>query len=352
MANPRRGVWVRFRTLRVLEIMMWCSAAVSQQKPDYRPEPQWEQVCRRAEAQPLTAIEPAGPLEKDRLTNCDETALYYGLGQKPDYAGAFECGWFERAHPQHTVGNMFYGPGILTMLYANGKGAPQNYDLAIRFACENEWASKAEMAYRIGHLEYLRDTRAQDGSFDLCDDITSGLSAGSCSGIRTRAADAERSRKIDRIVEKLPASAQRAFPALEAAELAFEQARSEREVDLTGSARAAFQLEEKSKLRDQFLINLERFGRGDIPASSAADLAVLDRKLNDVYQRIRHSSADKWQSGTVKPEGIRDTERKWISLFDAWISFAELAYPNLPEISVRAQLIRLRLHQLRSLYRA
>lgn len=335
----------------MLAILTLSAAAVSQQRLDYKPEKNWQEVCKQAEAQPLTATEPATPLDNDQLTKCDESALYYGLGQKPDYAAALQCGWFERAHPQHTAANMFYGPGILTMLYANGTGVSQNYDLAIRFACENEWAAKAEMAYRIGHLEYLRDTQAQNGAFDLCDDITSGLSGGSCARIHTRARDVERSRKIDHIVESLPASAQRAFPALQAAELAFEQARTEREIDLTGSARAAFQFEEEAKLRDQFLINLERFGRGDIAAAGAADVALLDRKLNEVYQRIQHSDISKWQYGTIKPEGIRDTERKWVLLLDAWSSFAPLAYPNLPETSIRAQLIRLRLHQLRSLLR-
>jgi hypothetical protein len=43
---------------------------------------------------------------------------------------------------------------------------------------------------------------------------------------------------------------------------------------------AAFQLAEQAKLRGQFLINLQRFGSGDIPAASAADLSLLDQKLN------------------------------------------------------------------------
>jgi hypothetical protein len=110
-----------------------------------------------------------------------------------------------------------------------------------------------------------------------------------------------------------------------------------------------FELEEQKKLRDQFLINLQRFGNADIPAATSADLAALDRQLNLTYRQIQEAPASAWQYGTIKPEGIRDTERKWITLSDAWLEFARDAYPSLSPTSIHAQLIRLRLHQLRSL---
>ncbi len=291
-------------------------------------------------------------LATDRLADCDESDLYYGFGKASDYAGALECGWFQRAHPQSKVGNMFYGPGVLTMLYANGKGVPRNLDLAIRFACENSWASEAEMAYRIGHLESLRDSPARADTFDLCDDITSGLSDGICTSIQTQRADGIRNERIAAVVKTLPNTAKRLFASLQAAESAFEDARVQNEVDLSGTSRAAFQLEEEAILRDQFLINLQRFGRGDIPSASAADLDALDQRLNDVYREIESSPAKKWEYGTVNPEGIQKTERAWAALVNAWIAFGREAYPNLPATRIRAQLIRLRLHQLRSLARS
>lgn len=340
----------QFRILLFILILASCSAGLAQQMPDYKAEKGWEQICKYAEAQPPIAIRPSGPLSGDQLIKCDETALYYGFSEKQNYAAALQCGWFQRAHPQDTVGNMFYGPGVLTMLYANGKGVPRDYDLAIRFTCENSWAAEAEMAYRIGHLEHLRDAASQSTTFDLCDDITSGLSEGTCTSIQTRTADAARSRKIDELLTALSPASKSAFRSLQAAELAFEKARTQGEVDLSGTSRAAFQLREEAKLRDQFLVNLQRFGRGDIPAASEPDLFLIEQKLNEIYQRIQHSPARKWEFGTIKPEGIRDTERQWISLVNAWIGFARIAYPNLSTTRVRAQLIRLRLHQLRSLY--
>jgi hypothetical protein len=326
-----------------------CSLGLSQTAAPKR-EKDWRNVCELAKRQPLTPVEPEGPLKAEDLASCDETKLYYGLGERPNYAAAFQCGWYQRAHPQHTIGNMFYGAGVLTMLYANGRGVSRDYDLAIRFACENEWSAEAEMEYRVGHLERLREARSQGTTFDLCDDITSGLSGGSCTSIQTRTADAARVREIAALLRKLSPSANAVFPSLQAAQEAFENARVANEVDLSGTSRGAFQLEEKARLRDQFIDNLRQFGNDHAARVSTNDLALLDQQLNEVYQRIMHAPASKWEYGTIKPQGIRDTERKWLSLVDAWMTFARTAYPQLAETRIKAQLFRLRLQQLRSLH--
>ena len=179
--------------------------------------------------------------------------------------------------------------------------------------------------------------------------MTSGLSDGSCTRIRTRAADVARTREIMLILRRLSPSANKAFPRLQAAETAFEKARGAGEVDLSGASRAAFQLMEKAKLAGQLLINVRLLEKKDIPVVSPADLALLNRTLNETYQRIQLSPAGKWEYGTISPEGIRDVERQWIALIGAWTAFARAARPNISESRIRAQLIRLRLDQLRSI---
>jgi uncharacterized protein YecT (DUF1311 family) len=205
------------------------------------------------------------------------------------------------------------------------------------------------MELRIGHLEAMRDARADRTRFDLCDDITSGLSMGACTNIQTSRADTRREQQIETLAARLPESAKPLFGQLRKAEAAFEDARSGNEIDLSGTARGMFELQETNRLRDQFLINLQRFGNGDVPRTSPADVAQLDRSLNSLYQDIQRAPADTWKYGTVRPEGIRETERTWVALEDAWVEFAKQAYPALDSNAIRAQLIRLRLHQLRSL---
>ena len=300
-------------------------------------------------ARPLEPVKLKGPLTEQELENCNETKFYYGFEGKPDYAAALQCGWYQRAHPQHTLGDMFYGPGVLTMLYANGKGVRRDYNLAIRFACENQWAAKNEMYYRISHLEDLQKLAPEAKDFDLCDDITSGLSDGTCTRVPANARDAIRERELNELLTKLSPAAKRAFPSLQAAETEFERARIAGEVDLSGTSRGAFQLEEETELREQFLASLRRFESAKVPAASASALSSLDRKLDEAYQQLQHSPASKWEFGTVKPEGIRATERKWVLLADAWAAFTRVAFPNLSPEEVRAELIRLRLRQLQSL---
>ena len=333
-------------TIVLLNALMSSAASFGQSTYSDR---NWQQVCENAKATPLEQPAVTGSLLASKLGKCDSSDLYYGITGKPDYAAALECASYQRMHHDPRNGDMFYGPGVLTMLYANGLGVPRNYDTAIRFACEEDWASEAEMALRVGHLEAIRDGRAEPGKLDLCYDITSGLSMGSCTSIQTRRADAQREKVIAAIVEKLQPEAKPAFAELQSAEAAFERARTDNEVDLSGTARGMFALEEQKKLRDQFLINLQRFGNGDIPRASEKEVAALDRSLNSVYQDIQHAPRDSWQYGTVKPEGIRETERKWVALADAWVEFAKQAYANLDANAVRAQIIRLRLHQLRAL---
>jgi len=289
------------------------------------------------------------PWTAEKLASCDASDLYYGIRGTPDYPAALACGWYERAHPRAAEASMFSGPGVLTMLYANGQAETRNYDLAIRLACEQEGTSEAEMALRIGHLEAMRTGKAEPGRFDLCDDITSGPSMSSCASIRTRRADARREQEIAAAVAKLPEAAKSAFERLRQAERAFEEARSANEVDLSGTARGMFALEERKKLRDQFLINLQRFADGDVPATSSTQWATLERALSSTYRETQRVPASEWHYGAIQPEGIRDTERAWIALADAWVEFAAQAYPSVDATAVRAQLARLRLGQLRVL---
>ncbi|SEB69206.1 lysozyme inhibitor LprI family protein [Terriglobus roseus] len=340
---------MRLSILTLAAVSLCTAAHLQAQDQTDRSDENWKAVCKSAQATPLLIEPPAGPLSASQLPSCDEQALYYGPGGKPNYAAALQCGWWQRAHPRPTVGDMFYGPGVLTMLYANGRGVERNYDLAIRFACENDWAAPAEQASRIGHIEYLRTTHADSGNFDLCDDITSGLSMGACQAVTSDKVKTARDRKIAVEVSTLPAAAKLLLPSLQKAEQAFEQSRTRNEIDLSGTARGMFAQQEEDKLSDQFLINLQRFHKRDVPATSAAELAKLDTKLNATYQQLQHAPAKSWEFGTIKPEGIRDTERAWLKLADAWVSFSRAAYPDLPQTTVRAQLIRLRTHQLQSL---
>ena len=132
-----------------LALMALCTCAATAQAalPARAPAsaPSSEQVCTQALAQPLKAQPPSGPLAARDLPNCDALALYYGFNGKPNYPAALQCAYYQRAHANPQVGDPFAGPGILSMLYANGQGVDLDLDLAVRFTCENPWAAQAEI---------------------------------------------------------------------------------------------------------------------------------------------------------------------------------------------------------------
>jgi hypothetical protein len=329
-------------------LLAWMTYAASCFGQSSHADPNWRQECTSALAAPLEQPAIQTPWTAEKLAGCDETDTYYGIRGEPDYPAALACGWYERAHPKPAA-TMFYGPGVLTMLYANGQAGARNYDLAIRMACEQKATSQEEMALSIGHLEAMRAGNTDPGRFDLCEDITSGPSMGSCASIQTRRADAKREQEIAAAIAKLPDSAKNAFAKLREAEKAFEEARSANEVDLSGTARGMFALQEEKKLRDEFLMNLLRFAGDDVPQTSATQFATVDRALKTTYDQIERLPSAEWHFGTIKPEGIRETQRVWTGLVDAWVEFAARAYPNVDATTVRAQIVRTRLRQLRVL---
>lgn len=309
----------------------------------------WEQICQVARAKPLAEPALTGPLSAADLPHCDSEALYYGIGAPPDYPAALQCAWYERAHPRPGMASMTYGVGVLTMLYANGRGVQKNITMATRFACEHEWAAPAEMEGRVRHLGGLQDGAASGSPFDMCDDATSGLSGGFCQSIKQRLADAGRGRKLAAITAALTQQQRQLFDALRVAEEHFNAVRTGNEIDMTGSARASFVLMDLGRLRDQFLVNLQRLQEGDLPQATANDVKALDASMNELYQRIMAAPDATFENGTVRKSGIRDTQRAWLPLRDAWVAFTEAAYPKVSPDRVVAQLIRLRMNQLKRL---
>jgi len=272
------------KTLSAVLLGLLLPAVFLAQTPEEKNEKNYEVVCKTVTSGPLIPPVLSGPLTANKLPACVADDFYYSYHATPNYPAALQCAWYQRAHPRPSVGDMFYGVGVLTMLYANGQGVPRDLNLALRFACEQPWAADAEMVGRIFHLEVLRCNKMPPAKFfDLCDDITSsGLSMGACALVDQSLADRKRARSNSATATHLPAASRADFAKLQVAEKAFEDARSSGEMNLSGTARTAFMLEEEGKLKDQFLINLRRFGKGDIPAAAEDDAARLDAEMNAV----------------------------------------------------------------------
>jgi TPR repeat protein len=323
--------------------------------PEFFEEPEWQTVCSRVLATPL--LPAAAALARSAsgqpalaAGQCDEQALYYGFGQSPDYPAALQCAYRHRAYPDAPLNTYLEGPGTLAMLYANGDGVPRDYALAIRFACEIANRGGSNTEERIGVLEALRDGKLPAGTaFDLCDEQMSGAMGAYCSELSEKQADVGRARRIAAIAAHLPQPAQAMLAALEADENAFEQARMKGEYPGGGgSGSVGFALDDQNKLREQFVINLERFSSGRLPKASAATRQLAQRELDVTYAAALAVPRDpNAPFGSPTVNGLRATEAAWEQLFEQWMRFVPAAFPNLSEDSAATELLRLRIHQVK-----
>jgi uncharacterized protein YecT (DUF1311 family) len=267
--------------------------------------------------------------------DCNSYKLYYGIGAKVDFTAARKCAWSERIaqqknmEPRYTTASVFGGSAMLTVLYANGQGVKQDYPLALRFACEAGGAP-AEINIRLEHLESLSTKPTPIPNFDFCNDITSGFMEGFCAALGSESADKQRTSNLNALKAKITEEQRRAFDLLIEAQENYAHAHAAGEIDLSGTARAMYQIDAEQTLRDDFLTALQAYEKGSKPPSaSASDYHDADARLNYQYREsIADAEKQKAEYGAVQPEGIRNAERAWLKYRDAWLAFVKLHYPQ------------------------
>ncbi|HET6930643.1 MAG TPA: lysozyme inhibitor LprI family protein [Candidatus Acidoferrum sp.] len=285
------------------------------------------------------------PEEKQELANCSSYNLYFGFGAPPDLAKARKCAYLERDQGKKLPETVFGGAGTLAMIYANGKGVGRNFGLALKFACEIDGAP-AENSARIEHLQQLEKENWAGANFNLCDDATSGLMQGRCAKLQEDLHQVRRVKKLEGLTENWNPEERQAFTELQSAANAFFDSSSRNEVDLSGTGRAAFEIEAKAALKDGFLGALERFERGQLPKYRAADFVKADAQLNDLYKRIQSAPNQPIDFTTVTPEGIKSAQTAWLRYREAWVEFGKLKYPIVLPESWRAWLTQERVKML------
>jgi uncharacterized protein YecT (DUF1311 family) len=301
----------------------------------------WQADCARVKEAALPAADQPDGAAKLALAGCRSEDLFYGIGQSPDPQRARLCAYLERSAGDTPL---FGGSAILMTIYATGVGARRNPDLAIRFACTLDGAP-AEMQGRIAHLQKLKASARKEIVFDLCDDITSGFMMGACAAHAQRMEEAKRTARYRAKLAGRTASERAAFAKLRQAARAFFQARSSNEVDLSGTARAEFEVEEDERLEGSFAAFLDKLERGTVRPASEAELADADRRLNAVYGQVMNGPQRSDQTTVTTPD-IRKTERTWPAYRDAWTEFAAMTFPHSDARGIKTWLTRERTRML------
>ncbi|HEV2471848.1 MAG TPA: hypothetical protein VGS41_04240 [Chthonomonadales bacterium] len=293
------------------------------------------------------------------FASCNSEALYYGFDGTPDYVRARECAYLERAL---AVPRPISGSPVLTMIYANGLGVKPNLPLATKFACEAGGAPM-EINTRVGDLNDRAAAAVQPRSpFDFCDDITSGRMEGVCTGVAASYRDARREKVIARMASSYTPAQQAAFSALQDAAANYFNKHAVNEVDLVGTERGVFWIEDIEHSWEGFLRDLRAMEADELPAADTTAVDHADARLSILYQRVIAEPTLRQQplrelpppgipvmGRTVSRKGIRADRDLWLAYRDAWLHFAAVRKPALPHNTMQAWITNQRSYDLRCL---
>jgi hypothetical protein len=237
------------------------------------------------------------------------------------------------------------GEIALAESYANGWGVKRNPKLAIALLCRSSDVP-AELESMIDDLYTTKDEDELEEPFVFCNHVTSGFNGGRCAAQAEAKASAKRDGELRTLTKGWSAPQKAAFARVQKAADAFFEEHSQSEVDQTGTARAQMTIDEQAALRDEFVAAIRDFEAGRFPTT--ADFEDADRALNAAYAKAMKPGA-LGDSGTVRPSGVKKTQRLWIPYRDAWVALAAVRYPKLSADGVKAWLSEQRTGQLAEL---
>ncbi|MFT4251450.1 MAG: DUF1311 domain-containing protein, partial [Caulobacter sp.] len=281
------------------------------------------------------------------LKGCSSEALYYGIGMAADPAKARQCAILEMQDPDKRY-EPFAGAGMLMTIYANGRGAKKDLDLAVHMACAT-WGAPVDSDILVQALDVRRRGGPADEPFDYCRDVVPGssnVSAPACLAHEARRAEPSRAARLAALTHGFSPAARRAYEALTTAEARFIEIRQANESP-PGAMNRGVPLRIAEDARDFHVEQLEQLS-GATRVTGSGEHRDYDRSLNEVYGAAMDSlpagQAD--QLGEITRDGVRQTERAWITYRDAWLAFAPVAWPKASTEALAARLTRDRVGQL------
>lgn len=295
-------------------------------------------LCRRLRGREPPAADRPDAATAASLEGCDSEALYYGIGRPADPVRARQCAFLEA---ERGDGGVFSGRTMLMTIYANGRGAKRDLDVAIHLACGIEGAPM-ESHGRVTRLAELKAKGWKGQDFHYCDDVTSGLAMGYCASHEAARAGALREAALTAMAGGWSPAAKQAFERLRAAHAAYVEAHGSGEIELSGTARAAMAIQAEEALRDELVEVLEALRSGRALPTPATRFPAEDAALNAAYRKRLEETGGEAYPGAITREGIRAAQRAWLRYRDAFLAFAAIQAPRVPRDELAAWLTRKR----------
>lgn len=309
------------------------------------PKDKAECDCEKAEALTIPKEDlphPGYPFDTLLCSYC----LYYGIDCDADPVKARLYAIHE--YLDSAPGGELGAREMLLTIYANGVGAKRNFDLAMKFCCEAGGWAEAESQGRKAHIAQLKKDNWKGNDFSFYDDITSGYMQGACAKHNYNMNASERRKKYSALISHWSAKDKAELVQLKTVMDSFISMRTQNEVDLSGTARAAFVWEEQDGLEQAFLDNLIALEKDSVPNYSQNDFNKIDARLNELYRFL--GTKDTIGYSTIVFHDIKATEIEWVRYRDAWVNFCKIKYPSLNPIRIMVWQTKKRVVMLKELY--
>ncbi|MEN6621415.1 MAG: lysozyme inhibitor LprI family protein [Smithella sp.] len=308
---------------------------------DKQPQESWHKTCEQVKNVSFPAADRPSPKDLKTLDKCSPYELYYGFQETADPQKARLCAYAEMDHPWED--GPFDGKAILMTIYANGIGAKRNLDLALKLACTIDGAP-VEVEGRVQRLAKMRAQNWRENNFSLCDDVSSGYLAGFCANHKEKYDYIARDEKLSGLQARWTKADKKEFAVLNKIAYQYFEVHADKEVDRSGTARAALYIEDKAFQEDFFIKTLEMLEKKSLPKYSDQQFKDADIELNNVY--LQAQKRDDSDGGTVTRQDIKITQRIWIKYKDAFVKFCQKKYPGASD-SIKTHLTLKRINELK-----
>jgi len=284
-------------------------------------DPGAKQICTAVKDADPPASDRPSAVEEKSLASCSSLDAYFGFGQAPDPVKARKCAFAQLDRNDKTL---LGGKAILMMVYANGKGAERNFDVALKLACSLGDAP-GDAAGRVYQLDRLKKMKWAGDNFSICDHSSGRELYEQCAILSERFDKIERDKKFNELIEKWTPRQQKAFHSFMQEADRFFKLQAANGINLAGT----FEVQEEAFLRNNLLSSLQQFERGELPKASEEDFKRAETDERAAYEHTQNGAVARW--GTVTREGLKLSEDEWRRYSRAWLDFARQRYPQVSE---------------------
>jgi hypothetical protein len=291
-------------------------------------DPGAKQMCASVKDVELPAADRPTPAEEKALAKCVSADLYFGFGQAADPEKARKCAYAELDRNDKTL---IGGKAILMMVYANGKGATRNFDVAIKLACSIGGAPGDDIG-RVYQLDRLKKQNWTGNNFSVCDHSSGREMYEQCAILSERFDKIERDHKFNELTAGWKPAEKKAFGTFMEEANRFYEVQAKNGVNLEGT----FEIQEEIFFKNNLLSSLQAFERGELPNYTAEEFQRAEAAESAAYQRTQTGNVTQW--GTVTRQSVQKSEDEWRRYRNAWIAFGRQKYPGVSEQSWKAWL--------------